>query len=86
MNKFLILTFCIVLSVSLLSCSEAPDFMKEAIIRKKKTTQYGSTYFLKDANGMYGGTEWGAVKFQAPESFAKVGDVIIFKDGVLKAK
>ncbi len=85
MKKFLTLITCLLLITFLLSCSQPPNFTKEVTVIRKTSYLFGSVYTLKPDDGIRGkGT--GTVKFWAPEQFAKVGDVIIFEDGVLKVK
>lgn len=86
MNKYLKMIACIFLLTILVSCTQPPDFTKESTVIAKKTYAPGSSvYILNREAGMYSIND-GRVKFKAPEQFAKVGDIIIFKDGVLKVK
>ncbi len=69
-------------------CNEAYDRIHIFEIYEvvmKKTYESGSIYICDPKVGMYGAGH-GDVKFKAPETFAKVGDIIIFEDGVLKVK
>ena len=65
-------------------CSQGPDFSEpRKVIRK--STGYGATEYTLENDGGIRGAGWGAVVFNAPEQLAKVGDTIVFDDGVLTA-
>ncbi len=82
MNKYLKVVTCIFLLTIVVSCTQPPNFNKEVTVMMKKTYEFGSVYICDSEAGMYGVGN-GRVEFSAPEEFAKVGDIIIFKDGVL---
>jgi len=74
-----------VLLAFLAGCSQAPDFTTPVTVIKKFSWATGSKYILKHDQGTRG-SGWGSVEFYAPTDFARIGDTIIFEDGVLKVK
>ena len=79
MKKLSILTACLLL---LIGCGTKPDFTKENTIRWKRVGESGrAQYELKGAsiNGFGCG-------FYATQDFARVGDIIVMKDGVITVK
>ncbi len=75
------------LLVSGCDINQSPDFSKPLKVEIKYSDKEVALYTVKNTYGNKGldGSGWGAVQFKAPSDFAKAGQYIIFKDGVLMA-
>jgi len=77
MKKLIIISSCLIL---LRGCGTSPNFSKENTIQWKTVGESGrARYELK---GVSIDSLFGFWEFYAPQDFARVGDIIVMKDGV----